>query len=188
MSVGTTNPVVTIFGSARPLPGSPGYELAYHLGKALASRGFAVCNGGYAGTMEAAAKGAREAGGHTIGVTCDLFTRIVNPWIVEEVRTPRLTERIIKLADLGSAFVILPGGTGTLLELAFVLEMVNKRFSIEKPVILQGPFWQPVLRPLEEEMRQEGLEDVARFLSTSTSPQKTADLLHERVRPPWRHR
>lgn len=182
-----TNPVVTIFGSARPLPGSPGYDLAYQLGRSLAGRGFAVCNGGYAGTMEAAAKGAHEAGGHTIGVTCDLFTRVVNPWIVEEVRTPRLTDRIIKLADLGTAYVVLPGGTGTLLELAFVLEMVHKRFSIEKPVILQGPFWQPVLRPLEEEMRQEGLEDIARFLTTSESPEETAKLLHERVRPPWRH-
>jgi hypothetical protein len=136
--------------------------------------------------MEAAAKGAREAGGHTIGVTCDLFSRTVNPWIVEEVRTPRLMDRIIKLADLGTAYVILPGGTGTLLELAFVLEMVNKRFSIEKPVILQGPFWQPVLQPLEEEMRQEGLQDIARFLATSSSPDETAKLLHERVRPPWR--
>jgi uncharacterized protein (TIGR00730 family) len=186
MAAHATHPVVTIFGSARPLPGSPGYELAYQLGRTLAERGFTVCNGGYAGTMEAAAKGAREVGGHTIGVTCDLFTRVANPWIVEEVRTPRLTDRIIKLAELGTAYVILPGGTGTLLELAFVLEMVNKRFSIEKPVILQGPVWQPVLKPLEEEMRQEGLEDVARFLTTSATPQDTADLLRQRVRPPWR--
>ncbi len=179
--------IVTIFGSARPQPGSPGYENAFLLGQALARAGFAVCNGGYAGTMEAAAKGAREAGGHTIGVTCDLFTRVANPWIVEEVRTPRLTDRIIKLAEMGSAYVILPGGTGTLLELAYVLEMVNKRFSIEKPVVLQGPYWQPVLQPLEEEMRQEGLEDLARFLKTTATPEATATYLRDHLTPPWRH-
>lgn len=172
--------VITIFGSARPLPGSPGYDLAYRLGGALARQGFAICNGGYAGTMEAAAKGARDAGGHTIGVTCDLFTRTANPWIVEEIRTPRLTDRIIKLAERGSAYVILPGGTGTLLELAFVLEMVNKRFSAERPIVLLGPFWGPVLRPLEEEMKQEGLEDLGRFLAIITTPEETAEYLNSR--------
>ena len=71
--------VITIFGSSRPLPDSEDYQTAFDAGRSLARRGFTVCNGGYAGTMEAASKGAREAGGKTIGVTSTVFSRTPNP-------------------------------------------------------------------------------------------------------------
>lgn len=158
------------------------YEQARSLGRALAERGFAICNGGYAGTMEGAARGAREAGGHTIGVTCDLFTRAANPWIVEEIRTPRLVDRIMKLAELGAGYVILPGGTGTLLELAFVLEAVNKGFSDERPIVLYGSFWEPVLEPLKEEMKQEGLGNLGKFVAKKGSPDEAAEHLKEMLK------
>ena len=58
--------VITVFGSSRPEPGSPAYETAYQLGRAIAEAGWALCTGGYGGTMEASAKGAVEAGGHTV--------------------------------------------------------------------------------------------------------------------------
>jgi hypothetical protein len=62
--------IVTVFGSSAPQPLSPAYRDAYELGRGIAAAGWILCNGGYGGTMEAAAKGAVEAGGHTIGVTC----------------------------------------------------------------------------------------------------------------------
>jgi uncharacterized protein (TIGR00730 family) len=174
--------VITIFGSSKPRTGSPEYDQAFQLGRALVVKGFSVCNGGFAGTMEAAAHGAREAGGEAIGVTCDLIPRPANQWISREIRTPRLVDRISTLAELAAGYVILPGGTGTLLELAYVLEMVNKGFSEERPIVLLGTFWEPILEPLKEEMMQEGLANLARFLTVAHSPEEAASILAERLR------
>jgi len=122
----------------------------------LAEGGFAVANGGYAGLMEASARGAREAGGHTIGVTCAVWPQAANPWIAEEVRANSFPERIMKLIHLGDAYVVLPGGTGTLAELALSWEMMNKASLAEtvggrKPLLVVGPYWQAVIQCLEQE-------------------------------------
>src|ERR1700733_6054580 len=117
---------VTIFGSSLPAEGSKAYLEAQSLGRLLAEAGFAVCNGGYSGIMEASARGAREAGGHTIGVTCIVWQRPANPFIAEEIRTRSFPERLMTLVERGDAYVVLPGGTGTLAELALCWEMMNK--------------------------------------------------------------
>ena len=124
----------------------------------LAEGGFAVCNGGYGGLMEASARGAREAGGHTIGVTCCVWERSANPWIAQEVRTSSFSERIMTLISLGDAYVALPGGTGTLAELALAWEMMNKSILSatvggRKPLLIVGSYWQPVISCLEQEPR-----------------------------------
>ena len=73
--------IVTVFGSSRPGEGDEEYLLAYEVGKNLALNGFTVCNGGYAGIMEASARGAKEAGGKTIGVTFkNTFKKILTIW------------------------------------------------------------------------------------------------------------
>src|SRR5689334_11099528 len=105
---------VTVFGSAFPCDGSSAYAAAYRLGSLLAEKGYAVCNGGYGGLMEASSRGAREAGGHTIGVTCAIWPRAANRYIVEEIRTQSFPERLLTLVERGDAYVVLPGGTGTL--------------------------------------------------------------------------
>ncbi len=148
--------VVTVFGSSLPGEASPAYEGARLLGKLLAEAGFAVCNGGYRGLMEASARGAREAGGHTIGVTCEIWTSTANPWIVEEVRTKSFPERIMTLIERGDAYVVLPGGTGTLAELALAWEMMNKASLSKtvggiKPLLAMSPYWRPVIACLEQE-------------------------------------
>src|ERR1039457_3914049 len=117
---------VTVFGSALPADGSQAYVEAQRLGRLLAEAGYAVCNGGYGGLMEASARGAREAGGHTIGITCVVWPRPANPYIVEEVRTQNFPDRLMTLIERGDAYLALPGGTGTLAELALVWEMMNK--------------------------------------------------------------
>lgn len=140
-------PIVTVFGSSKPPPPSPEYETAHQLGHAIASAGWTLCNGGYGGTMEAAAKGAVEAGGRTIGVTCRAFGRSgPNPYIQQEIQTFYLLVRLDTLVRLGKAYVLLPGGTGTLLELALVWELLSKRLLRRKaPIILLGDHWQPVV-------------------------------------------
>ena len=101
--------------------------------------------------MEAAARGAREARGTdtspgTIGVICDFFgDRSANSWVDEIRHTTTLFERLEQLIALGDAYVVLPGGTGTLLELAAVLEFTTKGLIPPRPVILLGRYWEEVL-------------------------------------------
>lgn len=106
--------------------------------------------------MEASARGAREAGGAAIGVTCEIWTSRANRWISEEVRTRTYVERIMTLIERGDAYLVLPGGTGTLAELALVWEMMNKSMlsgSIggRKPLLVWAPYWQPVIECLSQE-------------------------------------
>ncbi len=138
--------VVSVFGTGRARPGEPACVFAEHLGRALAQAGFAVANGGYRGTMYAAAKGAAEAGGTVIGVTCSAFKAVANEYITREISTRSLEERLNTLVQMGRAYVVLPGGTGTLLELALVWELKNKGFlDGAKPIILAGEFWKPLV-------------------------------------------
>jgi hypothetical protein len=137
-------PVITVFGSSRPAPGSDAYETARRLGELLAQAGFTLATGGYGGTMEAVSRGAREADGHVIGVTAEVFKSAANAWVVEEIRAQTWQERLFKLVELGAGYVVLPGGTGTLVELAVVWEWLNKGFLPAKPLVILGDFWLPV--------------------------------------------
>jgi uncharacterized protein (TIGR00730 family) len=138
---------ITIFGTAKTTSNEPVYTLAYETGKLLAQTGFTIVTGGYGGTMLAAAKGASEAGGEIIGVTCSAFKgSTANEYITREIVTNSLDERLDTLIKLGRAYVVLPGGTGTLLELAKVWELKNKGFiKADKPIILVGGFWKPLV-------------------------------------------
>ena len=138
--------IVTIFGTSRAKPGDAIYELACELGFELANAGFTIANGGYGGTMTAAAKGASQAKGQIIGVTCSAFNSAPNQYINRQITTETLTQRLDKLIELGSAYIVLAGGTGTLLELAKVWELQNKNFiNRAKPIIIMGDFWQKLL-------------------------------------------
>ena len=108
---------ITVFGGSQPKPGEPAYEDALRLGSLIGQAGYTVLTGGYIGTMEAVSRGAAEAGGHVIGVTCDEIEawRPVkpNPWVTEEMRFPTLHQRLFALIDNCDAALALPGGVGT---------------------------------------------------------------------------
>ena len=142
--------IITVFGSSRPQEGDADYEEARSLGAELAKSGFAVCSGGYGGVMEAASRGAKEAGGKTYGVTADFFKRNANPWIDVEVRVESWQDRLFELIKLADGFVACKGGTGTLVELAVVWEMLNKSVIAAKPIAVMGEFWTPVLDRVRE--------------------------------------
>ena len=170
--------VITIFGSSRPRPGDAEYMLAQDVGARLAREGFAICNGGYRGTMEASARGAKEAGGRTIAITTGFFAgSTANQWIDKVVSVPTLHERLLKLIESGDGYVVLKGGTGTLLELAASWEYMNKGVIKQKPIVLVGSFWNGVVDTLKRELAWEGLEGCIRFVSVVATPADCAGIL-----------
>src|SRR5882762_10569737 len=142
--------IVTVFGSSRPRESDAEYEEARELGRILAASGFSVCSGGYGGVMEAVSRGAKEGGGKTYGVTAEFFKPKANAWIDVEVRMRTWQERLFELVRLADGFVACKGGTGTLVELAVVWEMVNKAVIEGKPFSVLGDFWVPVLDRVRE--------------------------------------
>jgi len=157
--------IITIFGSSFTKPGEDEYEFAYQLGKKLGENGFDICNGGFYGTMEAAAKGAIESGSHTIGITVGDFNLKANKFIQEKIRCKNLFERITKLIELGDGYIILKGGTGTLLELSAVWEFINKNLISGKPVVAYKNFWKCLVYLMDKQMNHEGRQTGLIYLS-----------------------
>jgi uncharacterized protein (TIGR00725 family) len=155
------NSVITVFGSARVRRGSAEYEEALQLGRSLAESGLAICSGGYGGVMEAVSRGASEAGGEVIGVTSRVFRSKANPWVASECRVGNWQERLFELVRRGQGYVACPGGTGTLVELAVVWEMLNKGIMRAKPLVVLGPFWLPVIERVEQAETMRGAAGVA---------------------------
>jgi hypothetical protein len=144
--ISPARPVVAVFGSNDPEDGSPAYRFAFEVGRVLGECGCDVVNGGYGGTMAASARGARQGGGSAIGVLVDRWGRTPNPYIDRAVHTATLAERIDRLVELADAgWVVLPGATGTLLELATVWEGVAKKILAPRPIVCAGAFWRPLI-------------------------------------------
>jgi uncharacterized protein (TIGR00725 family) len=141
----TGRPIATVFGSGRSREADAHYSEARRLGAELAAKSMIVCTGGYGGVMEAVSRGAKEAGGRTIGVTSEFFSSRANKWVDEEVRVKTWQDRLFELLKLGSGYVACAGGTGTLAEIAVVWEMLNKGAMAQKPLVVLGDFWQPVI-------------------------------------------
>jgi len=138
--------IVTVFGASGARPGSPEYDEALRLGRLLAEAGFTVCNGGYGGTMEATARGAKQAGGATIGITNALFDpRAANRYIADERKAPDFFERLRRLISLGDAYVCLRGSVGTLTEFSLTWTLLQTGAIPRKPFLCIGPAWREVL-------------------------------------------
>lgn len=139
---------VTVFGGSSPKPGEQAYQNALRLGELLGRAGYTVLNGGYQGTMEAVSQGANLAGGTVIGVTCEQIEawRPVkpNPWITEEMRCETQRKRLFALIDNCEAAIALPGGIGTLAEIAEMWSNMQTGAIPNRPLILVGPEWQEV--------------------------------------------
>jgi uncharacterized protein (TIGR00730 family) len=180
--------IITVFGSSRPREGDGDYELARVLGRELAARGFRVCSGGYGGVMEAASRGAKESGGRTLAVTAKFFKTRANAWVDEERAVTTWQERLFELIRLGHGFVACKGGTGTLVELAVVWEMLNKSVMQGKPFVVLGEFWTPIIervREVEGDHESPWSEAVARLIHVAHTPSDAAEHLLQRL---GRHR
>ncbi len=140
--------IVTVFGSNMPKEGEANYEQARALGRELARSGYVVATGGYFGTMEAASRGAKEAGGHVIGVTSAVFDGLrlhANPYLDEEIKFPTLIQRLHHLVTFADAWVALPGGIGTLSEVSLTWSLMQVGEKTRQPFVVVGSMWHDLL-------------------------------------------
>jgi uncharacterized protein (TIGR00730 family) len=151
-------PAVSVFGSARAKPGSPECDLAEELGEALARAGYAVITGGGPGVMEAANRGATEAGGLSVGLGIELpFEQGLNEWVDVGIDFRYFFARKTMFVKYAQAFVVLPGGFGTLDELFEALTLVQTKKVTRFPVVLMGTwYWNGLLEWIRTTMAAEG--------------------------------
>lgn len=137
---------ISVFGGSQPKEGEAAYTEAMELGTLLAQRGHTVLTGGYIGVMEAVSRGAQEAGGHVVGVTCDDIEawRSVkaNRWVMEEIHKKTLVERLHTLIHESDAAFALPGGAGTLTEISLMWNLMIVESLHRRPLVLIGRGWQ----------------------------------------------
>ncbi len=162
-------PCVTVFGSARTPPDAPMYALAIQVGRHLAQAGFTVMTGGGPGIMEAASRGALEAGGHTVGLNIELpAEQAINPYVEKAVEFRYFFVRKLMLVKYSYGFIALPGGFGTMDELFETSTLVQTGKLFDFPIILMGSaYWAPLLDFVRRDMVAAG----------TISPQE-ADLLN----------
>jgi uncharacterized protein (TIGR00730 family) len=153
------DPCVTVFGSARLLEGDPYYDMARKLGSSLATAGFSVMTGGGPGLMEAANRGAKEAGGYSMGCNIALpHEQKPNPYLDSYVQFEHFFVRKVMLVKYSCAFVIMPGGFGTLDEAFEIAILIQTRKLSKFPIVLMGEaFWQPLRQFIRDKMVGMGL-------------------------------
>jgi len=151
-------PCVTVFGSARFVEGHQYYDLAYQLGRRLADEGFSVMTGGGPGVMEAANRGAREAGGLSIGCNIRLpREQEPNPYLDRFVEFDHFFVRKVMLLKYSQAFVVMPGGLGTLDEVFETATLMQTRKIESFPIVaMGGSFWQSMREFIRSTMIAEG--------------------------------
>jgi len=136
---------ISIFGGSQLSQNDQMYKTAYELGNSLAAAGHIIQTGGYIGAMEAVSRGANDAGGKVIGITCSQIENwrdvTVNPWVTEEIRFNTLIERMNELISSCDAIVVLPGGPGTLAEFSVAWNLMIIQAIPRKPIILLGLRW-----------------------------------------------
>jgi len=174
-------PCVTVFGSARIKPDDPHYELARKMGAAIARLGFTVITGGGPGIMEAANRGAKEAGGRSVGCTIELPSeQPTNVYLDRCVRMHYFFARKTLLVKYSYAFVVMPGGAGTLDELFEALTLIQTHKIHNFPVVLFGSvYWQEMLDWLRGPVLADGkiVEDDLQRLHVTDSPAEVVEML-----------
>lgn len=137
--------VISVFGSSSPQPGSPAYEEAHTTGRLLAEAGYSVATGGYGGVMAAVSQGAAAAGGHVIGVTATRMANFraakANQWVAEEIAYETLRERLLHLVMENDGIIAMPGGIGTLSEVALAWSLLQVGEMKARSLILVGDLW-----------------------------------------------
>lgn len=176
--------VISVFGSSKPQPGSSAYEQARTVGKLLAEAGFAVATGGYTGTMAAVSDGAASVGGHVIGVGSTQIERFrpgaLNQWVVEAIQYETLRDRLYHLVVENDGMIALPGGVGTLSEMALAWSFLQVGEVRPRPLVLLGDLWQDTM---EVFVRTEYVPEAhASLLRYADTPEEAVAFIQEHFR------
>jgi uncharacterized protein (TIGR00730 family) len=182
----TLGPAVTVFGSARFKQNHPYYKLARQIGGELARRGFATLTGGGPGIMEAANRGAHEAGGTSYGLNIILpHEQSINPYVDKSIEFRYFFVRKVMLVKYSCAFIVMPGGLGTLDELFEAATLIQCKKVGPFPLVLMGKKFWAGLRKFGRFMMSEGVfnpEELG-FGRITDSPEEAVELI-ERSLPP----
>jgi uncharacterized protein (TIGR00730 family) len=172
---------VTVFGSARTPPDHPDYRSAQETGALFAQAAYAVITGGGPGIMEAANRGAFEAGGMSVGCNIELpHEQKSNEYLTLSLRFKYFFVRKMMFVKYSNAFIIFPGGFGTLDELFEALTLIQTRKIHDFPVVLYGSkYWQPMLEWLRGPMLNEGkiVEEDFRRLHVTDSTEEIVKIV-----------
>jgi uncharacterized protein (TIGR00730 family) len=175
-------PGVTVFGSARIGEDDPLYTQSRQVGRRLAEAGFAVVTGGGPGTMEAANRGAKDAGGVSVGFNIELpHEQRANPYLDLEVTFRHFYARKVCLVKASEGFVLMPGGFGTLDELFEALTLIQTGKLLHFPVVLFGTeHWRPLIEFWSEKLlakRMISAEDVELCVLTDDAGEAVETIL-----------
>jgi len=178
-------PCVTVFGSARFNEGHPHYEMARATGHALAKAGYGVMTGGGPGIMEAANRGAKEAGGLSLGCNIELpFEQKPNPYLDKFIEFEHFFIRKVMLVKYSSAFIIMPGGFGTLDEAFEVITLIQTGKLDAFPVVFMGkPFWEHLGDFARNTLIAEGAvdQDETTFIRPALTPEEAVRIIQEGI-------
>lgn len=178
-------PLVSVFGSAKLPATAPVYAEARQLGSALARAGYTVMTGGYTGIMEAVSRGAAEAGGHVVGVTCALIEQWrgnrANAWVKEEIKFPTLRERLFYLVSASHGLVGLTGGIGTLSEVTLAWSWLQTGEMAAKPLVLVGRIWRETVTTFLREAAEYCYPADAQLLQLVDTPADVLPALQARL-------
>ena len=174
---------VSCLGFADAGPDDPLFKEAYEVGVTLAKAGYIVANGGGPGVMRATTEGAKSVGGHVVGVTfypkdvANFEGRDKNNLFDEEIKADNYLARTLKLLEVGQAYVIFKGGTGTISEFGMAWGLARLYFGHHKPLILFGKFWENIMAAFLANMRMRPEEfQVYRVVETPQDVVKTLEI------------
>jgi uncharacterized protein (TIGR00730 family) len=176
-------PAVSVFGSARTSPGTPYYHLAEETSRLLSDAGFTVISGGGPGLMEATNKGAFAGKGLAVGLNIDLpREQYANKYQDISLRFKHFFARKVMFAKYATAYIVLPGGFGTLDELFEALTLVQTGKTRQMPIILvHEPFWRGLLQWVRERLAAEGMIDQTDIdlVQVCNEPKEVVDVIFD---------
>ena len=187
-SLDLNGPCVTVFGSARFTEENRYYQMARQLGYSLAKAGYCVMTGGGPGIMEAANRGAQEGGGLSVGCSIKLpYEEEPNPYVDRDVIFDHFFVRKVMLVKYSCAFVVMPGGFGTLDEVFETLTLIQTGTIEDFPVIVLGSeYWQRMHSFLEHTLLPEGTitSEEMNLLEMADSVEEAVEIIKQKCGPP----